>query len=511
MNALLQLPTGDSQNTNFFSQNISNTKSGETSDFFESIIANIISEDSENGNSAFLLSKILNLPMESEKIEETILDFRDETLQADETFTAITIQELLQIAVTIKNGEDPATFPTDNSSLKLALSNADVVEEFKNAKTIKDILDIAKTNDIEVKNFEFFKEEAALDPIDKKAVQKIKSEEIFKLIEQNLSNSSKSVSTNALLQSADKTAQIKSDTPASILQSILTSKAVDKSQPNNQKNSQQSTTTISTNSAPLTDNIEASVAQVQKVASPTSIKEIQNIAASQHITEDDSAQIPKPTTQLNSEEDAVEESIKNSAKTTFESMLTKERQPVQNIQAKAVEPQQTVTAQQTENTTEPTESIDVKENSEPKTLSTQETKTQTIEKDKPIFEAKRTFNTFAEEFKEKVESYKPPLMKIKMELKPGGLGEVDVTLINRGNNLQVNVNSNANTIALFSQNQAEFKNALVNMGFSDLQMNFGERQQKEQEQQNRQQQNFSSFEETQEEMDGFEMIVPQYV
>jgi len=75
-------------------------------------------------------------------------------------------------------------------------------------------------------------------------------------------------------------------------------------------------------------------------------------------------------------------------------------------------------------------------------------------------------------------------MKIKMQLSPKNLGDVDVTLINRGNNLHVNINSTPNTIAIFTQNQTEFKNALVNMGFTGLQMNFGESKEQERGQQN---------------------------
>ncbi len=126
---------------------------------------------------------------------------------------------------------------------------------------------------------------------------------------------------------------------------------------------------------------------------------------------------------------------------------------------------------------------------------------------------KRTFNTFAQEFKEKVESYKPPLMKIKMQLSPGNLGDVDVTLINRGNNLHVNIQSNPNTIAIFTQSQAEFKNALVNMGFTGLQMQFGEHREGNRGQQQRGQngKNHDTLTEEQTEMDGFELIVPRYI
>ncbi|HIP59446.1 MAG TPA: flagellar hook-length control protein FliK, partial [Campylobacterales bacterium] len=158
------------------------------------------------------------------------------------------------------------------------------------------------------------------------------------------------------------------------------------------------------------------------------------------------------------------------------------------------------------------EKIEVETESSDKTAISTETKTHNIDKTKSTPDIKKTFSTFAEEFKEKVENYKAPLMKIKMELKPAGLGEVDVTLLSRGNTLQVNINSNSSTIAMFMQNQTEFKNSLINMGFSDLQMNFSEQQKKEQDSQNQKNgKNVFELHEENEEQDGFEMIIPRYV
>jgi len=111
-----------------------------------------------------------------------------------------------------------------------------------------------------------------------------------------------------------------------------------------------------------------------------------------------------------------------------------------------------------------------------------------------------------------VENYKAPLMKIKMQLNPGNLGDVDVTLINRGNNLHVTINSNPSTIAIFSQNQTEFKNALVNMGFTGLQMSFGESKEQNRGQQHKPSSKHSERQSEEiHEIDHFEMIVPRYV
>ena len=50
-------------------------------------------------------------------------------------------------------------------------------------------------------------------------------------------------------------------------------------------------------------------------------------------------------------------------------------------------------------------------------------------------------------------------------------------MISRANNLHINITSNAQTMQLFVANQAEFKNSLVNMGYSDVQMNFSDAKQ----------------------------------
>ncbi|EAK0433723.1 flagellar hook-length control protein FliK [Campylobacter lari] len=91
---------------------------------------------------------------------------------------------------------------------------------------------------------------------------------------------------------------------------------------------------------------------------------------------------------------------------------------------------------------------------------------------------KETFNDFAQEFKDKLESYKAPITRFSITLNPHNLGEVEVTLVQRGSNLNISFNSNQNTLNLFIQHQAEFKNALVNMGFTNLEMNFSDQGEK---------------------------------
>ncbi|EDO9711224.1 flagellar hook-length control protein FliK [Campylobacter jejuni] len=95
---------------------------------------------------------------------------------------------------------------------------------------------------------------------------------------------------------------------------------------------------------------------------------------------------------------------------------------------------------------------------------------------------KETLQHFSQDLKEAVDQYKAPITKLSITLNPNNLGEVEVTLIQRGNNLHINFNSNANAMNLFIQNQAEFKNSLVNMGFTGLEMNFSDQGKREQNQ-----------------------------
>ena len=99
------------------------------------------------------------------------------------------------------------------------------------------------------------------------------------------------------------------------------------------------------------------------------------------------------------------------------------------------------------------------------------------------FQAVReTLDNFSSNLKEQVAAYKSPFMRFNITLNPLNLGEVEITMVNRGNNLHINFSSNTQTMNLFLQNQAEFKNSLVNMGFTELEMNFSDQNQQKKEQ-----------------------------
>jgi flagellar hook-length control protein FliK len=137
-------------------------------------------------------------------------------------------------------------------------------------------------------------------------------------------------------------------------------------------------------------------------------------------------------------------------------------------------------------------------------------------------EAVQSMRHFAIDLKEAAENYKPPFTRITMKLNPERLGEVDVTLIQRGNNVHVTIQSNNNaSVAFLAHNAMELKTQLTQQGVTNATMNFmsgsDNQQQTPQQQQQQQNQNrfrsYQSLEELQhssEELSALEIILPHY-
>lgn len=136
-----------------------------------------------------------------------------------------------------------------------------------------------------------------------------------------------------------------------------------------------------------------------------------------------------------------------------------------------------------------------------------------LDSKEPKAHLRQVFDNFATQLQEKISEYKPPITRFHLTLNPGNLGEVEVTLINRGSNLHINFNSNTQTMQLFMQHQAEFKASLVNMGFSELSMNFSDNANKEQNQNQGKRAKFNleaNEEEINQEETILEVILPKY-
>jgi len=120
-----------------------------------------------------------------------------------------------------------------------------------------------------------------------------------------------------------------------------------------------------------------------------------------------------------------------------------------------------------------------------------------------IISAKQTIKHFTSSLKEAIENYKPPVSKLTLQLHPKDLGKVEVTIKQRGENLNVQINTNnTSSINFFTTSQQELKNSLVNMGFTNINMSFNSNSNNQQKQ--NQQQKYSK---TNQENEDEELII----
>jgi len=135
-------------------------------------------------------------------------------------------------------------------------------------------------------------------------------------------------------------------------------------------------------------------------------------------------------------------------------------------------------------------------------------------------EAVQSLRHFAIDLKEAAENYKPPFTRIMMKLNPEKLGEIEVTLVQRGNNVHVNIqSSNASSVAFLAHNATELKAQLAGQGITNATMNFmsgGESQSQNPNQPQQQQNRFQSYqsllelESSEEQLSALEIILPHY-
>jgi len=135
-----------------------------------------------------------------------------------------------------------------------------------------------------------------------------------------------------------------------------------------------------------------------------------------------------------------------------------------------------------------------------------------------VTEAKQLIQHVAQSMKESVENYKPPFTRIKMQLNPQKFGDMEVTLVQRGSNVHININANTSALTVMMQNSHELKAQLSAQGLGDASMNFSSHQQQQNEQKNRQEQAGLAYEEYQEFEEEFtqiatalEIVVPRYI
>lgn len=146
----------------------------------------------------------------------------------------------------------------------------------------------------------------------------------------------------------------------------------------------------------------------------------------------------------------------------------------------------------------------------------------TTELDVKINEAKQMVKYLSADIKQVIEEYKPPVSRIKVQLNPQSLGEIELSITQRGKNLFINLSSNNSAINILHSNLNELKTQLNNNGINNATFNFSSttsdsaggffQNQKEQHKKaSKEYRYFSNDEqENQEVLDSLEIVVPKY-
>jgi flagellar hook-length control protein FliK len=139
-----------------------------------------------------------------------------------------------------------------------------------------------------------------------------------------------------------------------------------------------------------------------------------------------------------------------------------------------------------------------------------------------VNEAKQMTKYLSQDVKTAIEDYKAPFTRIKVQLNPQRLGEVDLTVVQRGKNLHISLSSNNTAINTLALNANDLKMQLSNNGINNATLNFSNTSQGEdgsaqgqQNHQNREQAhkeyNYFESEEINEELvSSLEIVVPHY-
>ena len=135
-------------------------------------------------------------------------------------------------------------------------------------------------------------------------------------------------------------------------------------------------------------------------------------------------------------------------------------------------------------------------------------------------EAKQMIKYLSHDVKQAIDDYKSPFTRIKVQLNPQKLGEVDLTVVQRGKNLIVNLSSNNAAINTLAMNVNELRTQLNNTGINNATFNFNSQSeqqsssehnhQNEQRQAQKEYNHFENEEQNEEILNSLEIVVPHY-
>ena len=477
---------------------------------FKDFLSKLLLEVEKDGKNS-----ILKIPKPDSDVDKTDLlikeaskelkiDTKGGLSKKDDSFS---LDELLQLVISLKTNGLKGSFPKDTKKIDNILNDKKIVQDFKSIKNFKDLLKVAKKYDIKIEKFEFSidnekKVEIKIDKVLKKVDNEVKTSlKQYKISSEKVLSNIKTKHTKTKNTKATDTSEKEKSMLSSILKNDTKTKEISKDikvkddtqeqkiakvENDNQKKEISNTNNIKIESHIKKPNITKSNKQYIKndiTQKPKTLKEVTITQEEINIEKKDKK--PKHTIQTQ-----IKEATSFQKSKTFNKIVDNvKKDRVELTTKKHTKLSKELEIAQSDKDTKHLN--EVKENlSHQKNEPHFQHSSETIAKpSSPIHikhtQARQTLNSFVNDLKEQIENYKPPIMRVKMALNPKDLGEVNVSLVNRGNNLQITINSNTNTMAIFTQNQAEFKSALVNMGFTNLNMNFSSNSNSQNNQQNR--------------------------
>ena len=173
--------------------------------------------------------------------------------------------------------------------------------------------------------------------------------------------------------------------------------------------------------------------------------------------------------------------------------------------------------------------MDVKKNESEKSNTEHKTEMATTLKadsfEVKLHEAKQMVKYLSHDVKNAIDEYKSPFTRLKVQLNPQRLGEVDLTIVQRGKNLHINLSSNNAAINTLAMNANDLKVQLSNNGINNASLNFnnnsqsgdgsfGSQTQQQHQQQRERAQSEYTYAQTQENseeiLSSLEIVVPHY-
>lgn len=397
------------------------------------------------------------------KIADDLATKLDEATK-NELYENANFMQLLQVLEILNGGEQISKYPNFSDKIAAFLSNAQNVAELSEVKSVSELLDLAKKFDLglekitisetDAKNLnEMFKnlgKNEFFTPVLPPKPQLIGSE-LKNQVEHAINQAPKEpkIGLNELLKEVTK------EKPAPTQNAVTTAQTSD-------------------------DEVVA-----DDVLAPNAIKQI----ISQNNTDDTEQQIKQ---NLQNQQNLTQNENQKEQKINLQSLLYPEKE--QNLTDEVSQ-----NSEQNNNQNELNSMVkDVVKNAQSQIQNR--------------VAVRETLSNFSQTLAEQVANYKAPFTRVNITLNPLNLGEVEVTMLNRGNNLHINFSSTTTTMNLFLQNQAEFKASLVNMGFTQLEMNFSDQNQKKEQGQktyknNAQNENLAENDE----QVLLELVVPRYI